>query len=136
MAHCAPRSPRGERFPRSPAVSWLASMAMVPSGPPDGRGRMDQEELLAALVAAQRDGRDLRRAWLLIALGRYREAVDAAEQAQHQHRSQPGLGQCGGMVLWQASAAQAVAYLAGGQWVAAERATQRALLDFGEETAY
>ena len=96
---------------------------------------MDQEELLGALAAAQRNGQDLRRAWLLIALGRHPEAIDAAEQAQHQHRSQPGLGKYGGMVLWQACAAQAVAHLAGGQWAEAQRASQRALLDFGEEVA-
>src|SRR6266516_4218959 len=96
---------------------------------------MDQEQLSAALAAAQRDGRDLYRAWLLIALGRYDEAVDAAELAQQKYRSERGSQPYGGFVLWEACAAQAVAYLACERWADAEGASRYALQDFGEETA-
>ncbi len=70
----------------------------------------------------------MRAAWLLIALGRYDEAITSAGEAYRIRQLEwPG------QVLWVACEAQAVAHLARGEWSKAENAARLALQNWGEE---
>ncbi|WP_026415998.1 hypothetical protein [Actinomadura oligospora] len=78
----------------------------------------------------------LRAAWLLVADGRYDDAIKAAEAGNHARNaamaasSGPGYG---GAVSWEACEVEAVTWLARGKWRRAEKATLRALSDFDEQ---
>jgi tetratricopeptide (TPR) repeat protein len=117
---------------------------------------MDGEELTAALVRITADLAEqarqcptqeryvsvmrlqMRAAWLLIALGRYDQAIASAAEA---NRARTGARKFTpdetrryeGAVLWQACEARAVAHLARGQWSEAEEAACEALQDFPEQ---
>ena len=114
---------------------------------------MDDEELAAELEHVRADlverasGRrdfqrylsimdlHMRAAWLLIALGRYDEAIASASEANRTRTAAVALTRQPppGAVLWQACEAKAVAHLARRQWSQVEEATHEALRDFEEE---
>jgi uncharacterized protein (DUF1330 family) len=78
----------------------------------------------------------MRAAWILIALGRYDEAITSAGEANRARRASIAFAPespYGGTVLWQACEARAVAHLARGQWSEAEQAAREALADFEEQ---
>ncbi|RFU37664.1 hypothetical protein DZF91_31715 [Actinomadura logoneensis] len=78
----------------------------------------------------------LRAAWLLVADGRYDDAVEAAEAGNRARSAAmaastgPGYG---GAVSWEACEVEAVTWLARGKWRRAEKAARRALQDFDEQ---
>ncbi|MEV5572485.1 hypothetical protein AB0L06_20775 [Spirillospora sp. NPDC052269] len=78
----------------------------------------------------------LRAAWLLVADGRYDDAVKAAEAGNRARSAAMAASSgpaYGGAVSWQACEVEAVTWLARGKWRRAEKAAQRALSDFDEQ---
>lgn len=78
----------------------------------------------------------IRAAWLLVADGRYDDAVKAAEAGNRARSAAMAASSgpaYGGAVSWEACEVEAVAWLARGKWKKAERAAQRALSDFDEQ---
>ncbi|MFC5185197.1 hypothetical protein [Actinomadura harenae] len=103
------------------------------------RGRISEEESVPELdlqANLRLMGLRIRAAWLLVADGRYDDAVKAAEGANRARSaamaasSGPGYG---GAVSWEACEVEAVTWLARGKWRRAEKAAQRALSDFDEQ---
>lgn len=103
------------------------------------RGRISEEEstpdpdLQAHL---RRMNLQLRAAWLLVADGRYDDAVKAAEAGDHARSAAMAATsgpRYGGAVSWESCEVEAVTWLARGKWRKAEKAARRALGDFDEQ---